>query len=88
MDTTLHPSSPAQTLQLDAGAAARLLRLRARQHCWLRVDSGRLWLTQDGLPDDQVLASGARLRLQGPGRFRCSAFGPEAMVLVVEPPAA
>lgn len=69
----------AELLALQAGDAVRLLRLRAGQHCLLMVHGGRLWLTQDGQLDDQVLAAGQQLRLQGPGRFRCGAFGPEPL---------
>jgi len=74
--------SPLTEQQAAAAAPARCLRLRRGQQLLLQVSSGRLWLTQDGRPEDRVLAPGERLQLQGPGRFRLGAFGPEGAVWV------
>lgn len=75
--------STCQTLSLCPEQAARLLRLRAHQRCLLRVDAGQLWLTQDGLPNDQVLAPGEPTRLQGPGCFRLGALGAQPVALAL-----
>ena len=75
----LHPA-PLAEQRAAAAAPARPLRLRRGQQLLLQICSGRLWLTQDGCPEDRVLAPGERLRLPGPGHFRLGALGPEEAV--------
>ena len=60
---------------------ARLLQLQPFQRMLLRVDEGRLWLTEDGRLEDRVLDAGERLELFGPARYRLGAFGPGAAVV-------
>ena len=56
------------------------LQLRARDSMLLHVTEGPLWLTQEGQPDDEVLASGAQRVLRGPGCYWLSAFAAQAAV--------
>jgi hypothetical protein len=52
-------------LQLPRGGT---LRLEAARGVSVRVRSGRLWLTEQGLPDDVFLGPGDAWRLCGNGR--------------------
>lgn len=70
------PGSQRQHLDLAMAAAAYSLNLRPGQHALLQVTQGRLWLTQDGRPEDIILARGQQWALQTPGHYRLSAFGP------------
>lgn len=83
MDTTLTrtdnsalPGSQRQSL-LDLGAAAPVqsLQLRPGQQVRLQVTQGCLWLTQDGRPEDIILAQGQHCTLQSAGHYRLGAFG-------------
>ena len=56
------------------------LQLGVRDSLLLHVTDGPLWLTQEGQPDDEVLASGAQRALRGPGRYWLSAFSMQAAV--------
>lgn len=58
MDTT----ASALTLTLDR---AQFLRLPRPDGLCLQVQSGTLWITRDGQPEDLELAAGERLCLQG-----------------------
>ena len=53
------------TTRLGAGQALTLAAARAPRR--LQVTHGRLWLTQEGDPDDHFIAAGEDLALCGPG---------------------
>jgi Protein of unknown function (DUF2917) len=78
MNTQQH----ATPMTLSYQQAPQRLRLAEGQQLIIAVQAGRLWLTEDGRPEDRVLARGEEVRLQGPGSFRLGAFGPEGVQIL------
>jgi hypothetical protein len=76
MDTPLHflPSSP---LSLRPGAVQTLARPHDGCTTRLLVESGRLWLTQTGDPDDHFVSAGEDWLLCGPGAVVIECDGTE-----------
>lgn len=58
------PALPAETLLLPRGRAVTL----AAGACVLRVESGRVWLTRSGDPDDHFIAAGESFAHDGNGQ--------------------
>lgn len=56
-------------------AAAQILRLRRRAGTTIVCENGRLWVTQEGLPDDDFLSAGESLRLLSAGLILIEATG-------------
>jgi len=73
-----------QVLTLAVEQAPQALRLRAWESAKLRVRSGRLWLTQDGKPDDLFLVVGQQLLLLGPACYRLGALDCAGVELSVQ----
>jgi len=67
------------SLQLPQGAT---LRLDAARGVTVRVRHGRLWLTEQGLPDDVFLAPGEAWQLRGNGRVVAEADATSRFELV------
>ena len=73
---TTPPPSPQtrwQRLALQPGAAIQTLNLRKGQTLELAVQTGRVWLTQEGLPDDIILQPSQRMQFCGPARLHVGA---------------
>jgi hypothetical protein len=64
-------------------AAGQVLRLAAPHGVEVACDAGRLWITEEGLPDDVWLAPGERVRLKGHGLALVEASG-DARLHIVE----
>jgi hypothetical protein len=47
--------------------AGKILRLNAPRGLEVACESGHLWITEEGMPDDVWLAAGQRVRLVGDG---------------------
>lgn len=67
-------ASTLTTLRLPAGAPCQTLHLAPGELGLLQVRQGRLWLTQDGCPDDWVLGEAQTHPLRGPATYRLSAW--------------
>jgi len=48
-------------------AAGEVLRIAAPRGLEVACESGHLWITEEGMPDDVWLAAGQRVRLVGDG---------------------
>ena len=73
---------PALSLHLPA---RRTLRLDSARGTTLRVLAGRLWLAEEGLPDDCFLAAGDRHRVRSDGRVVVQSESASAVELDVQP---
>lgn len=70
------------SLQLPRGGT---MRLRSARGVVMRVRCGRLWLTEQGLPDDVILGPGDSWRLRVDGRVVVEADSASQLELVGQP---
>ena len=56
-------------------AAGEVLRIAAPRGLEVACESGHLWITEEGMPDDVWLAAGQRVRLVGDGLALLEAKG-------------
>ena len=54
--------------------------LHRRDHLSVVCGSGRLWITREGHPEDELLESGGHLDVSGPGLVLVSGVSPESCV--------
>jgi len=62
-------------------AAGELLRLQAPRGLEVACESGHLWITEEGMPDDVWLAAGQRVRLVGDGLAVLEAKGEACLTI-------
>ena len=74
-----HESTVLRTLDLPGGSVMPLHSVPGEQ---LRILDGRVWLTEEGSPEDAFLASGEEVRLASRGVAVIEALGPTRIQLV------
>lgn len=71
----LSPASQFLQITLEPGQPVLPLQCRPGQRALLQVLAGRVWITQQGRPNDLFLDAGQGLALQGPALVYASAEG-------------
>jgi hypothetical protein len=66
-------------------AAGEVLRIAAPRGLEVACESGHLWITEEGMPDDVWLAAGQRVRLVGEGLALLEAKGDASLRIVRNP---